>query len=100
LEFFIKIIKAFEIPFVILHDEDRNATNYEDYHAGPNGLNIKIKNAVRDASLIFKADPDFEGIMGLSGKNKVRQAIIKARDMRNDEIPEVINNAIERIVQL
>ncbi len=100
LEFFIRIIKEFEIPFVVLHDEDRNADNYDNYHAGPNGINAKIENAVGDPSLIFKADPDFEGILGLSGKDKVRKAIIKARNLSPDEIPEVINNAIERVIQL
>ena len=69
--------------------------NYQSYHAG---LNAKIEAAVGDSSLIFKeADPDFEGILGLSGKNKVRQAIIKVRNLKSEEIPEVINNAIEKL---
>ena len=100
LEFFIKILREFGIPFIVLHDEDSNANNYYSYHAGPNGLNAKIEAAVGDPSLIFKADPDFEGILGLSGKDKVRQAIIKARNLKLEEIPEVINNAIEKIIQL
>lgn len=100
MEFFIKIIREFGIPFIVLHDEDSNANNYHSYHAGPNGLNAKIEAVVRDPSLIFKADPDFEGILRLSGKDKVRQAIIKARNLKSKEIPEVINNAIEKIIQL
>lgn len=99
MEFFIKILREFGIPFIVL-DEDRNTNNYQSYHAGPNGLNAKIESVVGDPSLIFKADPDFEGIMGLSGKDKVRQAIIKARRLKSEEIPEVINNAIEKIIQL
>lgn len=100
MEFFIKILREFEIPFIVLHDEDRNASNYQSYHAGPNGLNAKIEAVVGDPSLIFKADPDFEGILGLSGKDKVRQAIIRVRNLKSEEIPEVINNAIEKIIQL
>ena len=100
MEFFIKILKEFEIPFIVLHDEDRNANNYQSYHAGPNGLNAKIESAAGNPGLIFKADPDFEGILGLSGKDKVKQAITKARNLKPEEIPEVINDAIEKIIQL
>ena len=100
MEFFIKILKEFEIPFIVLHDEDRNANNYQSYHARPNGLNAKIESAVGNPNLIFKADPDFEGVLGLSGKDKVRDAITKARNLKPEEIPEVINDAIKKIIQL
>ncbi|MHA1280721.1 MAG: ATP-dependent nuclease [Candidatus Helarchaeota archaeon] len=100
LRFFIKIVKGFDIPFVVLHDEDRNADNYSTYHSGSSGLNAMIESEVGDSDLVFRMDPDFEGIFGLSGGNKVMNAIRKAKDINISEIPEVINNAIEKLLQL
>lgn len=100
LKFFIKIIKGFDIPFVVLHDEDRNANNYLNYHSGSNGLNAEIESEVGNSDLVFRMDPDFEGIFELSRGNKVMNAINKAKNMNKSEIPEVINNAIEKLLQL
>ena len=99
LEFFIRILKGFSIPFVVLHDEDRNANNYATYHNGVNGLNAKIETAVGDPSLIFRMDPDFEGIFGLSVKD-MQGAIKKLKNLDKKEIPEVVRAAIERLSDL
>ncbi len=100
LKFFIKIIKGFDIPFVVLHDEDRNADNYSTYHSGSSGLNAMIESEAGNSNLVFRMDPDFEGIFGLSGGNKVMSAIRKAKNLNISEIPDVINNAIEKLLRL
>lgn len=99
LEFFVKILKGFSIPLVVLHDEDRNANNYVTYHNGVNGLNAKIQNAVGVPSLVFRMDPDFEGIFGLPNKD-MREAIEKLKNLGEEEIPGVVNDAIDRLISL
>ncbi|RLE45874.1 hypothetical protein DRJ25_05010 [Candidatus Woesearchaeota archaeon] len=100
LVFFIKILKSFSIPFVVLHDEDSTANNYATYHDGVNGLNAKIERAIGDSSLVFRMDPDFEGIFGLSGGNKIRNAIKKVRNVEKEDIPTVIDNAINKLINI
>jgi predicted ATP-dependent endonuclease of OLD family len=97
LEFFIKILEGFSIPFVVLHDEDRNANNYETYH---NDLNARIQNTVGDQSLVFRMDPDFEGIFGLIGKKEMRHAIEAVKNLAKENIPSVVNDAIDKLINL
>lgn len=99
LEFFIKIAKAFSIPFVVLHDEDRNANNYATYHAGTAGLNARIKQAANDASLVYSFDPDFEGILGLQNKSLLEK-INKVKTLTLLTIPPVIDNVIQKLMSL
>lgn len=101
LEFIIKILKDFCIPFVVLHDEDRNAKNYATYHSGVNGLNARIQAAVRDASQVFRMDPDFEGVFGISsGGDKIRKAIERLKNLDEKDIPKSVSNAIDRLNSL
>ena len=53
LPFFIKILKGFSIPFVVMYDEDKNAGNYATHHDGANGWNRKIERTVGNPSLVF-----------------------------------------------
>ena len=102
LDFFIKILNGFYIPFVVLHDEDRNANNYATYHSGVNGLNARILNAVGDASLVFRMDPDFEGFLEISssGGDKIRKAIERLKNLDERGIPTSVNNAIDELNRL
>jgi putative ATP-dependent endonuclease of OLD family len=99
LEFFIKVLKAFLIPFIVLHDEDRNANNYSTYHNGPNGINAKIRAAVGNSSLVFIMDPDFEGTLGLTNKD-LREKLTKVRSLVVMSIPKVINDAIDTLINI
>lgn len=97
--FFVEILKAFQIPFVVLHDEDKDANNYLTYHSGTNGLNKKIENVCQDSSIVFKADPDFEGILGLSGRDKIKTAREKVASITDkDHLPSQVLNCINKFV--
>jgi Predicted ATP-dependent endonuclease of the OLD family len=101
LEFIIKILKGFYIPFVVLHDEDTNANNYATYHSGVNGLNARIQAAVSDASQVFRMNPDFEGVFGISsGGDKIRKAIERLKNLDGKDIPKSVNNAIDKLNSL
>lgn len=99
LEFMMKIVKAFSISFVVLHDEDRNANNYATYHAGVNGINAKIRASAGDNSLVFSMDPDFEGVLGVQNKN-LRDKINKVKSLNLSSIPQVINDTIDKLISL
>jgi len=99
LEFMTKIIRAFSIPFVILHDEDRNANNYATYHAGASGINAKIRASASDSSLVFAMDPDFEGVLDVQNKD-LREKINKVKTLNESSIPQVINGAIDKLISL
>lgn len=94
--FFSKILRAFRIPFVLLHDEDKTATNYLTYHKD---LNNKIRNSVGDPNLVFRMDPDFEGLFNLKNeKRKVLQARKHLSSLKDPNlIPQVIKNAIIKL---
>ena len=99
LEFMIKIVKAFSIPFVVIHDEDRNANNYTTYHAGANGINAKIRASAGDNSLVFTMDPDFEGILGVQNK-ELQEKINKVKSLDVNSIPKIIDDAINKLMSL
>jgi hypothetical protein len=91
-------MSAFGIPFVVLHDEDRNANNYNTYHNGPNGLNKKIEQSLASNDLVFKMDPDFEGIFQLSQKS-ILEARNKLKSLTDkSQLPQVIQNAISKLL--
>jgi len=99
LEFMMKMVKGFSIPFVTLHDEDRNATNYATYHAGTDGLNARIRASAGDSSMVFSLDPDLEGVLGLENKD-LRGKISKLKTLNADSIPQVMSDAIDKLVSL
>lgn len=98
IEFFIKIVKSFGIPFVVLMDKHSNKPNYRDYYEP---LNNKILTHVEDTSLVFMVDPEFEVVFDLpTTGDKVRHAIEKVKSMHLNEIPEVVNDAIDKLMEL
>lgn len=99
LQFFITILNAFSIPFVVVHGEDRNANNYTTYHDGPAGLNVKIKSVTGDDTLVFSMDPDLEGILGVSGKN-LKEKIDTIAVLNKTNIPQILDSAIDKLVSI
>ncbi|MCS7054105.1 MAG: AAA family ATPase [Ignavibacterium sp.] len=97
--FFIKILKAFKIPFVALHDEDKNANNYNNYHQN---LNNKIAEISGDNDIIFRIDPDYEGAFNIKNqKRKVLAAQKKLYSIKDlNEIPDIIKVAINKLLNL
>lgn len=95
IKFFVKIVKSFGIPFVILMDMHSNKPNYKDYYVP---LNNEIVELVGDEGLVFMMDPEFEVVFGLPETgDKIRNAIEKVRTMNVDDIPEVVDNAINKL---
>ena len=97
--FIIKILKTFKIPFVVLHDEDSNANNYEEYHKK---LNADIENTVGTKDLTYRMRPDFEGLFNIKNqKRKVLAAKKLLVSFKNEEqIPQIIKIAIEKLLSL
>jgi predicted ATP-dependent endonuclease of OLD family len=97
--FIIKILKTFKIPFVVLHDEDSNANNYEEYHKK---LNADIENTVGTKDLTYRMGPDFEGLFNIKNqKRKVLAAKKLLVSFKNEEqIPQIIKIAIEKLLSL
>lgn len=99
LKFFIKIFQEFKIPFVVIYDEDKNANNYTSYHQN---LNKEIESVVEDKSTVYRVDPDFEGVLNIKDrKRKVLAARKQFSSFCNqNQIPEIIRNAINRLLKL
>jgi len=98
--FFVEILKAFHIPFVILHDEDRTANNYLSYHNGPTGLNKKIENICNNPAQIFKTDPNYDEILKLGAGNKIKQARERMSTFTDkDQLPDIIRRCIKGFKQ-
>ncbi len=95
--FFMKIVRCFEIPFVVLMDRHSDKLNYDDYYVP---LNDKIVSlAGKDRT--FMMDPEFEAVFGLPATgDKIRNAVEKVKAMRVSEIPEVVDSAINRLMEL
>ncbi|MBL8013087.1 MAG: AAA family ATPase [Candidatus Omnitrophica bacterium] len=97
--FFMEILKAFQIPFFVLHDEDRNANNYSSYHDGSAGLNKKIENLAAGQGIVFRLDPDFEGVLGLSGADKIRNGREKIMSITDvNQLPQTIRTCLQKLI--
>ncbi len=98
--FFVDILKAFQIPFVVLHDEDKNASNYAAYHDGGNGLNKKIEAAIGGAGTVFRMDPDYEGVLSLGTGDKVKNARDKILSLSDPkQIPNQIAVCLNGVIK-
>jgi len=97
IKFFIKIIKEFGIPLVVLMDTHSNKPNYSEYYLP---LNKDIINLAGEDN-VYMMDPGFEALFGLPERgDKVRNAVERARTMHSNEIPKEINDTIKRIQEL
>lgn len=98
IKFFIKIIKSLGIPFVVLMDKHSNRSDYQSYYEP---LNNEILSTAGDRNLVFMIDPEFEIAFNLpTTGDKVRNAVEKVRSIKLDEVPEVVNNAIDKLGEL
>jgi predicted ATP-dependent endonuclease of OLD family len=96
--FFVEILKAFQHPFYVFHDEDRNASDYATHHDGETGLNKKIRD-LAGKDIVFVADPDLEGILSLNGSDKIknaRQKMMSFSDIK--QLPKTISDCLEKII--
>lgn len=97
IKFFIKIVKGFGIPFVVLIDKHSNKPNYKEYYIP---LNQEIVSLAGSEN-VYMMDPEFEKIFGLPEKgDKIRNAIEKVKTMCEKDIPPIMNNAIDRLMEL
>jgi len=97
LEYFIRILMASEIPFVVLHDEDTDKLDYVTKHRP---LNARIEGTVGDPTLVFMMSPDFEGVFNLPNKG-IREAIECCRNINSvEDIPTAVGNAIDKLITI
>lgn len=79
-------------------DTHSNKANYEDYYVP---LNRNIVELVGNSDLVFMMDPDFENVFGLPEEgDKIRNAVEGVREMDIDDIPEVVDDAINKIMEI
>jgi len=98
IKFFVKIIKSFGIPFVVLMDTHSNKPNYQGYYVP---LNDEILSIVADRNLVFMIDPEFEVAFNLpTTGDKVRNAVEKVKSMKLVEVPRVVSDAIDKLAKL
>jgi predicted ATP-dependent endonuclease of OLD family len=98
IKFFVKIIRSFEIPFVVLMDTHSNKPDYLSYYEP---LNNEILSFVGDRNLVFMVDPEFEVAFNLhTTGDKVRNAVEKVKSMKLSEVPTVVNDAIDKLAEL
>jgi len=97
IKFFIKILSSFEIPFVILMDKHTNKPDYQAYYIP---LNSEIE-ALAGSNNVFMMDPEFESVFPLiPGGDKIRKAVERVKRMELHEIPQIVENSIDRINQI
>lgn len=98
IKFFVKIVKSFGLPFVVLMDTHSNKPNYQSYY---HSLNNEIVSVVGDRNLVFMIDPEFEIVFNLpTTGDKVRNAIEKVKSIKSNEIPKIVNDAIDKLSNL
>ena len=95
LSFYIEIAKKFNIPYLVVHDEDQSSDS--------NRQNEKISRLVESPLGEIKTmDPDFEGASHIpspqgSRKGKALAALDHFARLSNEEIPECIKDLIEAV---
>lgn len=98
IKFFVKIIRSFGIPFVVLMDSHSNKPDYQSYYVP---LNSEILSVVGDKNLVFIIDPEFEAAFNLpTTGDKVRNAVEKVKSMNFADIPKIVNDAIDKLAAL
>ncbi len=97
IKFFVKILSSFEIPLVVLMDKHTNKPDYNLYYIP---LNREIESLAGPEN-VFMMDPEFESVFSLpSGGDKIRKAVEKVKRMSINEIPQIVEKAIDRVDQI
>jgi len=108
LPFYIKVLNAFNLPYVVVHDEDPIPDNvgpgHKDYGESNKAfqLNDAITRLVNNPTLIHMFRPDFETVAGISkraGKHigKPFAAFRHFRTKSAEEIPERLRQVVKSI---
>jgi predicted ATPase len=109
---FAKILSAFQIPFVVMHDEDVVALdpnwatdrqeNARKRNAEHRQWNQAISEAVRDGSRVFVLAPTLEGICGLPAREdtKLQRAIETFSASAYEAVPEPLQKVVEATLAL
>jgi hypothetical protein len=89
LPLFARVCRAAGVPFVVLHDRDRDEP-----------LNGEIRALAGDAHT-FVLSPDFERAAGLKrGRHKPERAWRSFAEMNSEALPRPLADAIERVLEL
>jgi predicted ATPase len=95
---FVRICKAIEIPFVVVHDSDRRPSG--KLVAAERAVNALIADSAGEERIIV-LDPNFEAIAGLAGRNrKPERAWREFAERAAEEMPAQLVRVAELAVSL
>ncbi len=108
---FVRVARALGIPYVVLADRDiqeiqeewsdKRKAKQEDENKKHERWNEAILNAAEN-EYTFWLEPTFEGALGLPKKEsqKIDQALKRFSCIKESEIPDVLKNPIEKLMNL
>jgi hypothetical protein len=111
LPLFVRVLKAFGIPYVVLADHDVKEIMQE--WGDKQKAEVKERNCkhaqwnkdiegICDSACLFWLYPNFEGALGLphTESDKIDNALAKFVDAQKDDIPDCLRNPIEKLLTL
>jgi len=107
IELVVRVCRALNIPFVVLHDEDiwppetaADPAKQEEENRRAKEENRRIMEAVGDDSQLFLIKPTLEEVLGIgrNARDKPRKVVEKLQDMPIEEVPEELVLAIQALV--
>jgi predicted ATP-dependent endonuclease of OLD family len=111
LSLFVRVLKAFGIPYVVLADhdirkineewEDKRKVKVKEQNCKHNQWNKDIEG-ICDSACLFWLYPNFEGALGLSHNesDKIDNALAKFVDAQQEDIPDCLRKPIEKLLTL
>lgn len=111
LPLFVRVLKAFGIPYVVLADhdvkeineewEDKRKAKEKERNCKHDQWNKDIE-CICDSACLFWLYPNFEGALGLSHteSDKIANALAKFVDAQKDDIPDCLRKPIEKLLTL
>ncbi len=112
IELVVRVCRALEIPFVVLHDEDVWPTEDSDdpkqrqkqveENEAEEKKNERIKNAVGQDGIVFVISPSLENALGISrnASDKPRRVAEEITKLALDKVPEELQPLIEAVKAL
>lgn len=109
IELVVRVCRALEIPFVVLHDEDVWPTDrigedekrkrLEDENMAEKQINKRIKDAVGQAGCVFVISPTLEERLGISrnASDKPRRVAEALSSVSVDETPKALQPLIDAV---
>jgi predicted ATP-dependent endonuclease of OLD family len=112
IELVVRVCRALEIPFVVLHDEDvwptediddpKQRQKQVEENEAEEKKNERIKNAVGQDGIVFVISPSLENALGISrnASDKPRRVAEEITKLALDKVPEELQPLIEAVKAL